>query len=127
MYAYHAELYCDACGRDLVAQLKRDGGVDEGDSDGFPQSVPNGGEADSPDHCAADDDCLEPLDLREWGLDPAAPLYGAERPVIGGLLDQRLTEHGVAYLKEMLAETERTPYQRALHRFWRAAYADDLS
>lgn len=162
MFVYNAELYCDACGRDLVARLKREGEADEGDSDGFPQSVRNGSETDSPDHCASGETCLEPLDLREWGLDPAAPLYGAETPVIGSLLDQKLTERGVAYLREMLKddceferldihewrcvahavvcvqshepvmcpkgyEAQLTPYQQALHRFWWAAYADELS
>lgn len=127
MYVYNAELLCDPCGRNVAARLTRARVADEGDSDGFPQYAPDGGESDSPDHCASGDKCLDPLDLREWGLDPEAPLYGSETAVIGGLIDQRLTEHGVFYLREMLSETSLTPYQQALHRFWRAAFADGLS
>lgn len=124
-YMYNAALYCDSCGQLLVKEARRNGDEDYGDSDGFPQSVLSG-ETDSPSHCDSREECLEPLDLTQWGLDIDDPLYGAESRVIGALIDERLTEDGVSYLKEMLDEPAPTPYQRALHDFWRAAYADYL-
>lgn len=129
-YIYAAALYCDSCGDRIRADLTKAGlcpdRPNEADSDDYPQSFPSGGESDSPNHCYSGAECLEGLDLREWGLGKRARMVGAETPVIGALIDEQLTSYGVNYLKEMLAERPRTPYQRALHRFWRAAFADYL-
>lgn len=95
--------------------------MDEGDSDGFPQYAPEE-ETDSPDHCASVAECLEGIDLGEYGLPDGAPLYGAEVRRIGAVTNAGLTEYGREYLAEMLAERDPTPYQRALHRLWRDLY-----
>lgn len=128
MYAYNAELLCESCGKELAERLRAEGVADDGDSDGFPQHANDGGESDSPNHCPSGEECLgEVIDLTDWGLPVGAQLYGAETRRIGELLDEGLTEHGVSYLKEMLGDPPRTPYQRALHRLWRAAFSDDLA
>lgn len=132
MFIYQADTYCDSCGDSLIASLQaakrlRDERiVDTGDSDDWPQSV-FAGETDGPDHCARGVDCLEPLDLLDYGLKLSDPLYGAESTHIGALLSDGLTEYGVSYLREMLTEPHRTPYQRALYRYWREAFADELA
>lgn len=133
MYVYQADTYCDSCGARLCADITSGGGApvdpeDEYsfDSDDFPKWA---GEVatDSPDHCAGDIDCLEPLDLFDYGLTTSSPLYGAESTHIGALLSDGLTAAGAAYTLELLAESNPTPYQSALHAYWREAFADELS
>lgn len=119
MYVFNADLWCDACGRHIA---ETDSSlIDTGDSDDFPQYAPEG-ETDSPGHCASGRDCLEPEDLGCYGLAPGAVLVGAESRLIGGWLGEDLTEHGREYLAELLAEPDPTPYQAALHAFWREVY-----
>ena len=132
MYIYQADTYCDSCGRRIAAELIAEGlapddPTDERsyDSDDFPKWAPDDEECDSPDHCASGVDCLEPLDLLDYGLALSATLYGAESTHIGALLSANLTPDGVEYLRDMLAEA-RTPYQEALHRYWRETFADYL-
>jgi hypothetical protein len=125
MYAYHAELYCDACGERLERELQAAGVSDSGDSDQYPQGAAEG-ESDGPNHCASGAECLQPLELELYGLAPGAELYGAETRRIGAWLDESLTDYGREYLRELLDESEPTPYQRALHRFWREVYAEQL-
>ncbi len=124
MYAYNADTYCDACGDKLRAELDAQCVADEDDSNGYPQWV-RGEPTDSPDHCASVADCAgESVDLREYGASADA-LVGAESCVIGELLSDELTDDGADYLREMLTDS-RTPYQTALHRFWRESFADYL-
>jgi len=125
MYAYHAELYCDACGEQLERELQAAGIADSGDSDQYPQLALEG-ESDSPNHCASGAECLEAIDLSAYGLEPGAELHGAETRSIGALIDEQLTDHGREYLAELLHEQTPTPYQRALHRLWRDHFADAL-
>ena len=88
--------------------------------------VQAGEEFDSPWHCENGAACLEALDLEEYGLKPGDTLYGMETARIGALVTESLTPDGAEWLRETLREPERTPYQRALYRFWRAAFADCL-
>jgi hypothetical protein len=132
MYVYRADTYCDSCGEAIAAQLTREGlapldPTDEHtyDSDSFPKGSYPEEATDGPDHCASDA-CLEAVELGAYGLGEDAPLVGAETRTVGALLSDGLTEHGAAYLAEMLAESDLTPYQRALHAFWREAFADEL-
>ena len=117
MYAYNAELYCDDCGSRLAHLASEDM------SDDYPQSVPES-ESDSPNHCASGAYCLNALDLTAYGLAEDAELFGAESRKIGALIEEDLTEDGVAYVREMIEEAPEdcTPYQRALHAFWRESF-----
>src|SRR5215472_11695183 len=127
MYVYNAELWCDECGESLSGRLTAEGVEDTGDSDKFPQSGLEG-ESDGPNHCAAGNGCIAALDLTQYGLSVDDDLHGAETARIGAWLDESLTDYGVEYLQELLDESNgATPYQLALHRFWREAYASCLS
>jgi hypothetical protein len=136
MFVYCADTYCDACGLAIRSELIESGlGPDNPDdeysydSDEFPKGpVPNE-ESDSPDHCASREDCEgDFIDLREWGMpDDPSVLVGAESFVIGEDLSRGLTDEGVSYLKEMLSQSPKTPYQFALHAYWSAVFSDELS
>lgn len=136
MYVYAADTWCDSCGeairRSLIAEGYGPEDVEDEysyDSDHFPKGPYPLEATDSPDHCAAQGDCLEGIDLAEtWGLPAGATLYGAEDRIIGACLSSGLTEHGVSYLREMLEDDrDRTPYQTALHALWQTLYADELA
>lgn len=133
MYIYQADTYCDSCGNRIAAELEQRefyGGETialRDDSDHYPQGGYPSEPTDAPDHCASGADCLEGIDLADYGLSLAAPLYGAEGRTIGALLSDELTEYGINYLWEMIEdETNLTPYQRALHNLWRETFADYL-
>lgn len=53
IYVYQADVYCEDCGRDIVAQLDREHKEDTGDTDDYPQGpfADGGGEADYPQCC----------------------------------------------------------------------------
>lgn len=123
MFLYQADCYCDACGAAIARELEAAGVPDEGDSDGFPQSAP-AGEADYPNHCAAGADCIgDAVNLEDYGLEPEAELIGAESRRIGELLEDLTDGAGRAYLRELLeADEDLTPYQVALHRYWREVF-----
>lgn len=122
MYSYNCELWCDACGRRIQENLELHPGLAEAVDP--PRHCATDEGKDGPRHCAAGEDCLNPVDLTGWGLGDSDPLYGAETAKIGALLNERLTDEGVAYLNEMLGEGTRTPYQKALHALWREVYGD---
>lgn len=144
IYAYNADLWCEDCAQRIgVAILNDDAdafdaetvGADNvleygaeifKDSGAFPIGAP-AGESDAPNHCAAGADCVNALDLTAYATDTDRTLYGAESWSIGAHLDERLTDHGVSYLREMLDDDSPTPYQRALFAFWRAIYSDELN
>lgn len=139
VYMYQAALYCAECGeklmRDLVSQGKLPGGILVGidgerltidldettyDSDDFPKYCHEEGASDSPSHCASDAECENALDLTKYGDIPE--LHGAETRKIGAWLENDLTSEGEAALIEMVSEENPTPYQAALHAFWREVY-----
>jgi hypothetical protein len=133
MYTYQADIWCESCGRRIMEDLEREhpdeipadpSDLYSFDSDEYPKpAVP--GEIDYPGHCAAGAECIEALDLRPYGAREDA-LVGAETVSIGALIEDQLTDHGAEYLRELLSESDPTPYQAALHKFWRAAFADYL-
>ncbi len=86
-YAYNADIYCDACGKEIKKDLDRQGIEDEGDTDGYPQWFDDGSEADSPQHCGNGEDCLfaEEVELG-WR--------------VGCFLENELTTDGIEYVKE---------------------------
>lgn len=70
-YVYQADKWCDDCGKAIAHRL-----IDEGespddpgdessfDSGDFPKGpYPDDDPADSPYHCGAGDDCLDPIEL----------------------------------------------------------------
>jgi hypothetical protein len=127
MYVFQADTYCDSCGERIAREIDASGdhvAIPE-DSEHYPQPAVEE-ETDAPDHCADAGDCLESVDLGDYGLAPDAEMVGAESRRIGALLSDGLTDEGVAYLAEMLAEESRTPYQSALHNYWREEFADYL-
>lgn len=126
-YVYLADIWCDSCGEKLVEDVPKPGYPPPWDSDDYPAACGDPGPSDSPQHCAAGGDCIgEYVDLREWGLEKGDRLYGAETVRIGELVSDELTEEGARNVREMLAEPSRTPYQSALHSFWRVVFADSL-
>ena len=133
MYVYQADTYCDDCGARICAELEAEGKAPDDpsdewtyDSDEYPKSALEES-TDGPDHCASGADCIgASVDLKEYGLEAGAELFGAEAPRIGELLSDGLTEYGVSYLREMLREAPRTAYQRALHRYWTETFSDEL-
>jgi len=111
-FVYHADLYCEDCGRAIRKELK--GHRNTGDSDDYPQGPypDGGGEADSPWHCNSGEECINAMEI--------------EGVKIGVWLGNPLTSEGVKYLKEMLSEPNPTAYQQALHDFWLRVYSDYL-
>lgn len=100
VYIYAGDIYCEDCGDDIRQQLISEGRApyypdDElsYDSDEFPKGPypDGGGEADSPQHCGARDDCLN-----------AVELDGCYK--IGVLLENELTVDGRQYVREAICK-----------------------
>ena len=106
-YAYQANLWCDSCGRKLTVE--------------YPSYGSNGKPADTVYHCAAEENCLEAIDLHKYGLLETDPLYGLESRFVGAIVSG-LTADGIENLHEMLDRPDPTPYQRALHALWRETF-----
>lgn len=142
MFIYCADVWCNECGESLWEELIREkrfpaywtqeeiervvdcnGDADLADvivdSDDWPCQAGNGDITDSPSHCAARADCLNAIDLGDYGLPTDAALYGAEERKVGILLSDQLTEEGESFLRECFAEPSPTPYQLALWEYWR--------
>jgi len=97
VYLYACDLYCDDCGAETrryiveaytPEQREMFLGDDE-DSDDIPSEVDEG-ESDCPHHCHEGENC------------PNAEILPSGRAV-GALLTERLTDDGVAYVREQLA------------------------
>jgi hypothetical protein len=121
MYIYAADVWCDSCGKRLCGELRATGKRNTGDSNDWPQEASFPNETDSPSHCAAWAECLNAVDLHDWGLEDSAELHGAETPLVGALCALGLTTDGYNYTREMIAE-QRTAVQRALHTFYLATW-----
>lgn len=78
VYVYNADIYCEACGSKIREELLKGIPVkaglipytleDNGDSNDFPQSMPDAGESDSPQHCGECGEFLE-NDLTSDGVE----------------------------------------------------------
>ena len=99
-FIYQADCWCDSCGEAIKERLlatatdeEKQNWEDERnyDSGEFPKSMGDDEESDSPQHCASLDECLEAEEL----------LSGQK---IGCLLSTNLTNDGVTYVKEAVAE-----------------------
>lgn len=95
------------------------------DSDDWPKYIGEIGECDTVYHCESESDCLNAISLYDYGLKPSDKLYGMENNLIGELISNKLSVYGIDDLKEML-EKDRTPYQKALHEFWREVFSNYL-
>jgi len=111
VYVFQAALYCEACGKALVRDLRQHGVEDTGDSDDFPQGPfpDGGGEADTPQHCDSGAQCL------------GAEVIGGRR--VGAFLENPLTGDGETYVRQSLEETSASP----LVRFWAEHYGIEQS
>jgi hypothetical protein len=67
-YAYNADIYCDACAREIMEELDDDHIADSGDTNDYPQPILGSDEADSPQHCGHCHEFLE-NDLTTDGRD----------------------------------------------------------
>lgn len=107
-YIYCADIYCDDCGEAIARDCR---GVDDGDSDTFPQGpFPNGGgEADCPQHCGSGADCLNALEV--------------DGHKVGAWLENDLTNHGVEYVRDAIAESRRTGQENAVVDYWAEVYS----
>lgn len=146
---YQADKWCDECAqqiaKDLIARgefpsywtmkekaiVTENEGATSGEVDvdsndwpcwGYSDDEP----ADSPHHCAAGHECKNRIDLCEYGLTEEDTFHGAEERYVGALVSG-LTSDGADDVAAMLSEKPTTPYQKALHRFWRQVFSDDLA
>jgi hypothetical protein len=109
MRVYQADVWCDDCGRDIEERLRAEGKAPEDaldqssyDSGEFPKWASDDDEADSPQHCAAGEDCLDFTEIN-------GQRYGR-------FLHNELTSEGVAYVKAAFREGGRVA------RFWADMY-----
>lgn len=93
MRIYQADVWCDACGeaieRRLTAEGKRPADVCDPasyDSDNYPKMADDRDEADSPQHCAAGEACLDPTEI--------------EGRQYGHFMANDLTSDGVQYVRD---------------------------
>lgn len=119
-YIYAADIYCEACGEDIRRRLTAEGKAPKHpdrqgtyDSDEFPKGPfsDGGGECDGPQHCAAQEECLNALVLPSGNK-------------VGAWLENPLTEEGVRYLREMIAESYGK--KNEVTQFWQEVYAEEL-
>ena len=116
-YIYCADVWCDDCGKAICKQLQADGNAPANpddeytfDSDEYPKRACDDEESDSPQHCAAGEDCLNAIMLPSGGK--------------VGYLFGELTAVGVEYVKEAIAEN--SAYWNEIAELWEEYYADYL-
>ena len=112
-YIYQACVWCDDCGEAICEQLNAEGQApanpdDEHtfDSDDYPKHCDNDEESDTPEHCAAGEDCVNAITLAS-GMKV-------------GLLFGELTGDGVEYIKDVIAGGGE------IADLWKNHYADYL-
>ena len=118
VHIYQAALLCEDCGKAKRRELRKRGFAPRSpnnestyDSDDYPKGpyLDGGGEADSPQHCDNQDECLNAESLK-W--------RGRAVGKVGAFLENPLTSKGVEYLCEMVAKRGSSDYQKALHKLW---------
>lgn len=97
-YIYCADVYCQECGDDIKARIKREGGPREhsdpdeswpcDDSEEWPQGPYSNEESDSPQHCGSGPDCLNPYVLKDGSK-------------VGAFLEEPLTLRGEEEVRRM--------------------------
>lgn len=106
-YIYCADIYCNSCGGEIKRRLLLAEGFrpDESgdDSDDFPGYADDDGESDCPQHCGAGEECLEALVLSDGRK-------------YGKLIGTNLTEEGVKYVLEAVAEAQNETWPQVNER-----------
>ena len=115
-YVYNADVWCDDCGRAIMADCDAAGRPDTGVSDDYPQYAPDGGgEADTPQHCGAGEGCINAIILRQ-----KSSITGKRQTYrIGAWLENDLTAEGCEYVRQAV----RGP-GGLCRRLWRKYYSD---
>jgi hypothetical protein len=107
-YIYQADVFCEDCGAKIRNELTAAGEAPEDpddehtyDSDDFPKGPypDGGGEADSPKHCGAGEDCPHAIECRR----------GQQTWKVGGFLENPLTPEGYAQVAHDILEHMKDP------------------
>jgi hypothetical protein len=116
-YIYQADIWCDDCGRAICERLTCEGKApadpnDEWsfDSDDYPKRANDDDESDTPQHCAAGEDCLNAIEL------PGGTKVG--------LLFGELTTDGVGYVKDAVVEAAEGFGDRQVVELWQQYFRD---
>ena len=117
MYIYQADCFCDDCGKvirvHLNAQGKKPKNVEDErsyDSDVYPKYAgpdDDHGESDTPCHCGKGENCLNAENIPGFGK-------------VGKLLGTNLTQEGVNYVRESMAQ--RDFETNKVTRFWASRF-----
>jgi len=98
-FIYCADVWCDDCGDAIRQRLTEEGKApadpdDEWsyDSDDFPKRADDDDEADTPQHCAAGEGCINAIECGDGKV---------------GLLFGELTSDGMAYVEEAIDDANR--------------------
>lgn len=114
-YTWQATLVCEDCGKLKIAQLRKKGVADDGDSDTFPQGPygDGGGEADDTQFCGFHRDCVN-----------AVSVAGHK---VGCPLGNPLTRYGVESLVKSVTEDmfERKRFSNLIGRLLRRVWAEN--
>lgn len=119
-YIYCADIYCEECGEAIRQQLRNEGKAPKHpgnessyDSDQYPKGPfpDGGGECDQPQHCANQADCFNAIEFEDGHK-------------VGVWLGNPLTEEGVRYTREMIAESYGE--KNAVTALWQEYYAEEL-
>lgn len=120
-FIYCADVWCDDCGNAIRRRLTEEGKApadpsDEWsyDSDDFPKCAGDDDEADTPQHCAAGEDCINAIRIGEGDNDKVGLLFG------------ELTGDGMAYIEEAIedANCDGPTWSRKVVGFWYRHYTD---
>jgi len=116
-HIYQADVWCDDCAGAISARLGREGLAPENpddertfDSDEYPKRADDDDEADTPQHCAAGEHCIN-----------AVTLPSGEKV---GYLFGELTAVGVEYVKEAIEEAAAGLGSREVTDLWQQHYRD---
>jgi hypothetical protein len=113
VYVYQASLLCSDCAEAIIKDLEKEGQIDTGDSESWPQGPHGngGGEADSPQHCDMGKRCKNSIPVPN----------GNE---IGCPLGNPLTSDGNTYVLETIVKNilSADTHRRAVGRLWHHLY-----
>lgn len=105
MYIFQGDTYCDDCAQELMKALHDPPEHEQEDSDAYPQSVlPS--EADSPQHCAYGEDCLNAVEVDD----------GEHK--VGVWLENDLTSYGEQYVKNAVSN-----FNGLCRDYWKECYS----
>lgn len=117
-YIYRADIWCDDCGQAIRDRLTAKGKApadpdDEWsyDSDDFPKYVDSDEESDSPQHCAANELCINAIEIEDGKV---------------GLLFGELTGDGMEYVDEAIDEANHNDisWSREVVELWYQYYTN---